>query len=706
MQSRTQVEVQAPRRSQTGQAYRLIDPANLNRADEMILWVYLQEQIQQGNLYVPRNTPLAFTETMCDALQRQGISEKFKMSLPQDICLTSSLIGRKCGSLPDDYHFDVYSGVVLGGLQSKNGCFGNIEKISGTLKLHPDRTITRHTGKAMIGKIIPKSEAAHIQKESDMSRRIFILHAKQPTFFQAAGANQGAIVMRYVAGEDMEKFFTRDAAERDSKRNTTTTEKRLKLSRAFLRALKTQVHDNHITHRDIKPANVMFIFDPVAKRYKVTIIDYGLSTDATFDDGERGRGTPLFGSPEFFDLQIITQKSDIFGAAWILALLWRADQNASKKMQEASDLAHHCVFKNLFKGIMDMGKRSGETGLAVSPAQAIKNLLSVMSSRRPDHRGSLDDAIQVFDDILLDRKIAAAGKTCTFEHKQSIIKSHHAAVALRNRLDAFAAEPQESFVASVGKLRQLFLEGLADLTDDKGIIEDALDCLDIDSLQGLDTREQIVQCINSMLDAYMEQFTIFAELYAQVKLLLGQQEDSHQPASSTDVPVDRTELQYLHAKMERQLAKNSGSMTLDRLAENTFVLQKRNACWQHALERYKPVSQAERVSLSEEKDDPDAEYITVFGKAWGGCHRIRLFKDYTASMRLPGSFAESSQLETSSSVKLKKNINTVIKAWIFNTENDKKGTSEKSGKGIEAGFLFLFQKNISLWYYAQVLPRI
>lgn len=633
-----------------------IDPEHLTPLTEIILWTLLQGRMKDAEFRIPGKVRLPLDSSLIEMLQKLEPFSSSGIPLPSFIVLTKTLIGRKCGSLPDDYHFDVYSGKILGGLDTKDGCFGNIETISTTLKLHADKTITYHASKKNVGKIIPELPPSKskpimlslqelVEKECNLSRRVYPLHVKMPTFFDIEGKPHGVFILRQIAGNNLEKFFQFDLMDKGKKHNNIATMDRLKISRAFLRAMKTQVHLNKIAHRDIKPANIILGMDQCSKRWRITIIDYGLSGDALIDDQERGRGTPLYGSPEMFDGEPITQQSDIFGAAWMLALLWRADSNPSKDMLQAAMFAHSCKFSNLFSGIHDLNDTADETPLNLQPKQAIQSLLYSMASCHPDARASLDEGIHVFDEIILERTVAATDK-----HKKSLMQTHRAAVSLRGSLDQFAAEPHPRFIDFIEKMRELFIAGVEKLSDRELQITYFLDCLDIDELAGFHRKEQIMSYVNFYLDDYIKQYGIFCDLYREVQELLASSSNNDEPRVTTITPEMLIELQKVKLKMEHVMTKNSGYLTLDRIAENGCSLTRKNTDWQLLLRRCRPASS----SMTEpdkyvKAEDPDADYLILKGPGWGGEHKIRLFHDYAPSFQQSCIRTDSTHVKPASS---------------------------------------------------------
>jgi hypothetical protein len=222
-----------------------IDPKNLSKTDEFILGYFLE---------YARNNELNFIipDTYAYPLLDREKLQQISVSQPRFISLTNQLTYRVCSSESTHHHYDVYSGVIIGGIKLQTGVFGNIEEIVGVLKWRDDGSVFYIGDKNRIGKIqdlrADTKEAklaliSLVHDEAKLMLRMPVLHSKHVTFFHNHSAtqktadepNKSVIVMGKLPGEDLDKFLKKDALDKANKINLYTTDRRLQLCLSVLK---------------------------------------------------------------------------------------------------------------------------------------------------------------------------------------------------------------------------------------------------------------------------------------------------------------------------------------------------------------------------------------------------------------------------------------------------------------------------------------
>ena len=165
-----------------------------------------------------------------------------------------------------------------------------------------------------------EKELARVMNEYAFYWRFSEFHVKPPTFLSSGITKSSSyMVMRKITGTCLKSILTEDQSLKHFDKNNIATEKRIELTIMFLRAL-ARMHRKNVIHRDIKLANI--IVDLAPNIMKLTILDFGLSTDAQHPDDGRRVGTLLYAPPEMFDNKCQTLKGDIYSAAWVIAMIF------------------------------------------------------------------------------------------------------------------------------------------------------------------------------------------------------------------------------------------------------------------------------------------------------------------------------------------------------------------------------------------------
>lgn len=299
------------------------------------------------------------------------------------------------------------------------GSYGSVHKIKGTLALH-EHTVrfkkTRKNGQTRVVKIQQHElqdstdSTAVLENEYELSKRTSHLGIKKPTKVSHENTNiiTSYMAMNYLPGKSLSQIIEEDYQGI----NKLTTEQRILISQALLKAVKEQVTDKKIIHRDLKPDNIKIdLKTPIT----VNILDYGLALDAE-KQNELFTGTLLFMPPEMFTMRhLVDAKADVFSLARVLALIWRVDRsevyNANKEIKSMDDLAKLYQWTpekrldGLFTGINDLESEK---------AKGIFSSLAGMLKTDPHTRFSIDEAITAFDTAI------QPGKTEDFDESNDI----------------------------------------------------------------------------------------------------------------------------------------------------------------------------------------------------------------------------------------------------------------------------------------------
>lgn len=307
---------------------------------------------------------------------------------------SQSLIRRKRKKGKEGDRFDIVCPELLG-----EGGYGAVYPITGTLKFE----INQPQLKPVHNKIVkvqfhdndyPMSRA--VSEYSSLAQANH-LKVKPLVFIENEDKTQTSfIIMEKAKGISLETILDpkKRASISDSIPKLTTT-KRLEITLAILRAIKTQVTDRNIVHRDLKPSNIMIdlkVSPPV-----VTIIDYGLALTNGAQD-YRNVGTRAYRSPESFNKNpTYSAKSDVYEAGRVLSYLW-------------GDLHSNYYFKKKAT-FDDIQKKSTNRALFSNPdiclfqydKVTLKNCIFGMMNRNYLRRDTIDDAIEQLSHIKIEK---------------------------------------------------------------------------------------------------------------------------------------------------------------------------------------------------------------------------------------------------------------------------------------------------------------
>ncbi|VVC76338.1 Serine/threonine-protein kinase PknK [Aquicella siphonis] len=401
-----------------------------------------------------------------------------------EVDLKYSLVWRQCENNPQDYRYEIV-GDELG-----SGHFSRVYKSRGVLAPQMDGSLKLKESPRVIKEQFhddARFDPDHAVNEYQNGVFTPHLHSKKPTFIDHQARSFS--VIRYFHGEELFALINQDR-----KGLLFTIDQRLELSLHILYAIQEQIHSRGIVHRDVKPANILVYYDKRQESVlgcpQVNIIDLGSSKMASQPDAGSCLSTPPFAAPEVYAHAGTSVKTDVYSTARVLGFLWRADiPNLSSpgKSDSCIDLekaridALHYHFDNMFKGIADLD----ETCRA-----RITRLLQDMSAPEQDARPDLFDAIEVFEEILADRREGVSDR----QGRQDLVRARKMAAQLRRKFAA--ADYDESMMA--GDISM----ALETLPDSSEVIAEFLDVLRIQALRGLTSRFAVMNQVKEVLENY------------------------------------------------------------------------------------------------------------------------------------------------------------------------------------------------------------
>lgn len=350
------------------------NPANLTDEDKTLLLTFFAEQARVQRQVWHKDKLYSMTD---------GSSVEF----------ANEVVQRSRKDPKQGVRYEFISHKPLG-----KGTYGSVYEVAGTLALEPDvcrYKLAGYNGKSRVVKIQHHSIKFPFAKsisEYSLTNRASHLAVKYPTY--EAEKQDSYTVMRKIEGRMLYDIINDDI------RNKTvlTTQQRIDITKALLKALQEQVIDKGIIHRDIKPENILV---DMGNTVSAAIIDFGFSMELG-QLAESDSGTPGYAPPEVFKTKVATEKYDVFSMARVLSLIWRVDLRSYESMPMANVryYANHAVqeLERLFLGINDLTEKDKLT---------IKSTLQGMLTPDPSQRISIEEAILAFDALDCANKVKA-----------------------------------------------------------------------------------------------------------------------------------------------------------------------------------------------------------------------------------------------------------------------------------------------------------
>lgn len=324
-------------------------------------------------------------------INRLMLSEDLRL----DLTLSHDLIPRKSSKHPDQDRF-----AVVGELLGKGG-YALVYDNPTTLHIKDDG-VFHEKQKPRIARFSflrdPNNQksrgtlASAIESEDKLMQALSDRKAK-PSFFKNAQDQPGErVAIRFekrIPGVELKRIIKGEMGDLKS----WTTEQRLRVAIAFLRAVHEQVHENGLIHCDIKPENVM-VADWDTESPKVHVIDFNLSrlkSDRTIPN--KIVGTPLYLAPERLTKTAIPDEaSDAFAAGITAATLFGHDSQVAKSMIMLERYLKHYEFIDLFEYGSAIEFDEAEV-LAKNNIEAV--LMGLVHPNSSDRFGLLDAATQL-----------------------------------------------------------------------------------------------------------------------------------------------------------------------------------------------------------------------------------------------------------------------------------------------------------------------
>jgi len=600
MDTRAAIKSQKINILRTGDIVYTINPAQLTPDESCVLFFFLEQLRKVGskriislNKYVfPFFTP---DSAVAEKLRCLGIENAQIFSgTTLFFTFTDTLVWRRCAKDAEDYRYDVYNGNMLG-----HGAFAEVEEINGTLVPQGNQCMRyKHYAfnNTRVAKKQSEKELQRILYEYQINRRFPEFHIKPPTFLlDGVSKSASCVVMRRITGDCLEQVINQDQLDKSKNINNIFTDKRLRLVIAFLRAL-ARVHRHDVLHRDIKLGNV--IADLSSDVVRVTILDFGLSTDLLHNDGRCDVGTLLYAPPEVFEHKMMTIKSDIYCSAWVLAQILRADDNDIFEYepylvayQKVASRSRHVKFQNLFSGMDDLSK----------PHQnMINDVLNKMVMEVQAERCNLDFVIQQFEKILLQRKLETVA-----DHKlhKNLEHGYYAGIKLRNTLNAFPLYDPENFVLCFPVLKEAFREALRGLADTPQVIIEFTEQTGLETLRGLGSSEQITDTINNLLTVYVRNQQKLLQMCDELKVLVKKLEKEYGKRIEDGIQ-DGLALDRMHSKVSGFMSQACEEVNTDTICAINRKLEKHINKMETEISR---VCESHDFSSIDIDDEPDAK---------------------------------------------------------------------------------------------------
>lgn len=289
--------------------------------------------------------------------------------------------------------------------------------------------------------------------------------------------------VEYIPGRELYDVILED----ETKQHFLSTEARINIILALLRAYKKQVYDKKIVHRDLKPENILIDLDPTTDEIKnIRIIDFNLSKH--FDEySDDICGSLDYLPPEIFNFANVDYKADLYMLGKIIALLMRNQPGNARNAKEAYDKSHWIDFSSLYSGIKD-----------ISNFEKIicDQIIFGMTKVNPTERLSIDHLINLAEELKLQYAIR---KSSSSEHE--ITEAHKIATDAWHSLNQIEIEAKKGsdILALCDSMNECMTNAFQKLDDDVNGWQHFLAIADIKSIQKTKNKFEAQAIINNSL---------------------------------------------------------------------------------------------------------------------------------------------------------------------------------------------------------------
>lgn len=444
-----------------------IDPTSLSKEDASVLIALIKSRRGQPDGVILRpNRPYKIE------IDKQVV----------EIKLTNEIVARKV-VLPNGKTSTRYS--VIGNKPSDvlgSGDFGQVRRLSGTLKLSDENELVFRNDKHRVVKIenfIAESRYAAAMLEGELSQMFPELHGKNVTI---KFDKQGKPIRSYIVLDEFPGCTLHSVIEADQYKIDMTVSQRFDLTLAILHDLQS-LHDHGVLHRDLKPRNIMVDL----ANAKARIIDLGLGRKTEMPDGQY-KGNKAYMAPEMIGLNTADVPADIYSIGLILCKLWRGgwrktnpDYYSAMSQSEVRFIPDF-QFANLNKQETD----------------AFKHIISTMLVHNPNERASLQEVIQQIEVILIGYQMRLL-PSISKEELKAIDTAYKAAVEAREAMRHLRMQLNQS---QPHDLKSLLNEAVAKIDDTPQAIKCFTKYLRVDALMAETTRAKLLEKINTVIDEY------------------------------------------------------------------------------------------------------------------------------------------------------------------------------------------------------------
>lgn len=300
-----------------------------------------------------------------------------------------SIVRRNRKEGREGYRFEIYNPQQPLG----KGGYGIVYPISATVKFEAGIPVVKKSKNRLVKVQTHKKQEliSSVMKEYMGLLRAGHLHVKPPLFIKYPVENKSYLVMEKVEGFTLEQILNPDKRRKIINYvRELTLEKRIELTFAILKAIKTQVTDRQLIHRDIKPGN--FVVDLGQSPPVVKVIDYGFVLQPDEQDN-RQVGTRAYRAPESFAYRPnYTNKADIYSAGRVLSYLWGDNYNNYYISRDKN--YDYIKTKSTNKDLFCLPEI--EFFLTKEDQNKIRAIIAGMIRENPDHRLTIDEAINHF----------------------------------------------------------------------------------------------------------------------------------------------------------------------------------------------------------------------------------------------------------------------------------------------------------------------